>query len=108
MAGGLARGEIRLYQFSAPDKVRPVVILTRRKALGVLSTATVAHISSSIRGVPSEVLLTEDDGMKGPCVVNLYNLTTVMQAKLGRRITQLSPDKMEKVCEALRFSLGCE
>lgn len=49
-----------LYRFAPPDKVRRVVPLTRDSALGYLSTATVAPITSSIRGVPSEVKLDEE------------------------------------------------
>jgi mRNA interferase MazF len=74
-----------LYQFSYPDKQRPVVVLTRESAVGYLSAVTVAPITSTIRGVPSEVLLTEADGMKGTCAVNLHNVVTVSKAHLGRR-----------------------
>ena len=55
MAGGIARGDVRLYQFAPPDKKRPVVVLTRDSAIAYLSTVTVAPITSTIRGVPSEV-----------------------------------------------------
>jgi mRNA-degrading endonuclease toxin of MazEF toxin-antitoxin module len=47
--------------------------LTRESAIGHLSTVTVAPISSTIRSVPSEVILDVDDGMKGRCAVNLHN-----------------------------------
>lgn len=57
MAGRLERGEVRLYRFPSPDKERPVLILTRRSALGYLARVTVAPITSTIRGVPSEVAL---------------------------------------------------
>ena len=83
MAGGIERGEVRLYQFPHPDKQRPVVVLTRESAIAYLSAVTVAPITSSIRGVPSEVLLTEADGMKGTCAVNLHNVVTVSKAHLG-------------------------
>lgn len=80
MAGGIERGDIRLYRFAPPpDKARPVVVLTRDCALRYLSTATVAPITSTIRGVPSEVKLDVEDGMKGPCAVNLHNPVTVSQ-----------------------------
>src|SRR5215467_13091972 len=108
MAAGVARGDVRLYQFSAPDKNRPVVVLTRNSAIAYLSTVTVAPITSSIRGVPSEVVLTEDDGMKAPCAVNLHNAVTVSQDRLGRRVAQLSSLRMGEICAALRFSLGCD
>jgi mRNA interferase MazF len=68
---------------------------------------TVAPIASTIRGVPSEVILDIDDGMKGRCAVNLHNAVTVAQARLGRRIANLNAGRMQEVCAALRFSLGC-
>ncbi len=107
MAGAIARGEVRLYRFPRPDKQRPVVVLTRDSAIGYLSTVTVAPITSTIRNVPSEVGLTEADGMKGPCAVNLHNVVTVSKAHLGRRVAVLSPDRMKELCRALGFALGC-
>jgi mRNA interferase MazF len=108
LAGGVSRGDIRLLRFPPPDKTRPVVVLTRDSALAYLSTATVAPITSSIRGVPSEVTLTEDDGMKQPCAVNLHNAITVSQQRLSRRVARLGPQRMREICSALRFSLGCD
>jgi mRNA interferase MazF len=106
--GAVERGEVRLYEFAPPDKKRPVLVLTRNSAIAYLSTVTVAPVTSTIRGVPSEVLLTEEDGMKSPCAVNLHNAVTVSQQRLGKRVAQLSPTRMNEVCAALRFSLGCE
>ena len=108
MAGRIARGDIRLYNFAPPDKKRPVVVLTRDSAIPYLSTVTVAPITSAIRGVPSEVVLYEEDGMKAPCVVNLHNPVTVSQERLGKRVAQLSSMRMCEICAALRFSLGCD
>ena len=107
MAGRLNRGGVFLCQFKAPDKERPVLVLTRDAALGHLSTVTVAPITSTIRGVPSEVVLDVEDGMKKPCAVNLHNAVTVPQFSLGRRVATLSPARMREVCAALEFSLGC-
>lgn len=107
MAGTLSRGDVRLCRFTPPDKQRPVVVLTRDTAIGHLATVTVAPITSTIRGVPSEVILEIDDGMKGRCAVNLHNAVTVSQARLGRRVANLSADRMRDVCAALRFTLGC-
>ena len=108
MADRIARGDVRLYNFAPPDRKRPVVVLTRNSAIAYLSTVTVAPITSSIRGVPSEVLLNEEDGMKEPCAVNLHNPVTVVQERLGRRLTQLSSLRMDQICAALGFSLGCD
>jgi mRNA interferase MazF len=108
MAARIARGDVRLYQFPPPDKKRPVLVLTRNSAIGYLSTATVAPITSTIRGVPSEVVLDDVDGMKAPCAVNLHNAVTVSQERLGKRIAQLRSSRMTEICAALRFSLGCD
>lgn len=108
MARRLERGEIRLYAFARPDKARPVLLLTRQGAIRYLTRVTVAPITSTIRGVASEVRLDIEDGMKGPCVVNLHNAVTVAQAAIGQRITKLSDAKMRLVCRAIGFSLGCE
>lgn len=107
MAGRIARGDVRLYQFAPPDKRRPVVVLTRDSAIAYLTNLTVAPVSSTIRGVPSEVVLDENDGMKTPCAVNLHNAITVSRERLGRRVAQLTSARMSEICNALRFSLGC-
>lgn len=107
MAGRLNRGDVYLCRFAPPDKRRPVLVLTRDSAVGHLSTATVAPISSTVRSVPSEMILDVDDGMKGRCAVNLHNVVTVSQERLGKRLASLSAERMHEICMALRFSLGC-
>lgn len=108
MAGRIARGDVRLYQFARPDKNRPVVVLTRDSAIPYLSSVTVAPITSTIRGVPSEVVLNEEDGMKAACAVNLHNAVTISQDRLGKRVGQLSSSRIREICAAVRFSLGCD
>lgn len=108
MAAGIARGDVRLYRFAPPDKQRPVVVLTRDSAIQYLSSVTVAPVTSTIRGVPSEVLLDEGDGMKDRCAVNMHHAVTVSQQRLGKRVARLGPGRMSEICSALRFSLGCD
>ncbi len=107
MARTLSRGDVCLCRFKPPDKQRPVVVLTRDSAIGHLATVTVAPITSTIRGVPSEVILDIADGMKGHCAANLHNVVTIAQVRLGPRIGNLSPVRMQEICAALRFSLAC-
>ena len=104
-AAAIARGEVR--QFPRPDKQRLVVVLTRESAIAHLSAVTVAPITSTLRGVPSEAHLTEADGMKGECAVNLHNVVSVSKTHLGRRVAVLSPERMKELCGALGFALGC-
>ena len=72
--------------------------------------ATTRAFTAAMRtyGVPSEVLLKEDDGIRTPCAVNLHNAVTVSQGRLGKRVAQLSSARMHEVCAALRFALGCD
>ena len=107
VAGVIQRGEVRLYRFPHPDKARPVVVLTRQNSIPYLSSVTVASITSSIRDIASQVQLTEADGMKHPCAVNLHHVISVQKAHLGRRVASLTPERLRQVCEALNYSLGC-
>jgi mRNA interferase MazF len=108
LAGKLSRGDVHVCRFAPPDKQRPVLVLTRDSAIGHLSTVTVAPITSAVRDVPSEVILDTDDGMKGRCAVNLHNAVTVSQERLGRRVVSLSSARMQEVCAAFRFAIGCD
>jgi len=92
----------------APDKERPVVVLTRGSSLEFLGWVTVAPISSTVRGVRSEIRLDVEDGMKGPCVVNAHNIVTVRKDQIGRRVARLSEARMRGVCTAVAFALGCD
>jgi mRNA interferase MazF len=102
----MARGQVRWYRFSLPDKKRPVLILTRNSALEFLSEVTVAPITTTIREIPTEVLLTTADGMPRDCAINLDHLQTVSSARIGPLLTLLDPERMEQVREALLFALG--
>jgi len=102
----MRRGEVRWYRFARPDKRRPVLVLTRDSVLDVLGETTAAPITSTVRDIPSEVLLTEADGMPRSCAVNLDHLQTVSRGRIGAVITTLSPRRMAEVRAALLFALG--
>lgn len=102
----MRRGEIRWYTFKAPDKKRPVLILTRNSILDVLGEVTIAPITSTIRHIPSEVILTPEDGLPETCAVNLDHVQTIAKAKVGPFIATLDDRRMEQVKAALLFALG--
>jgi mRNA interferase MazF len=102
----MQRGEIRWYRFSSPDKKRPVLLLTRDSVLEYLGEVTVAPITTTIRDIPSEVVLTPADGMLRDCVVNLDHVQTVSRSQLGSLITVLPASRMAEVRSALLFALG--
>ena len=102
----MRRGDIRWYKFSKPDKSRPVVILTRDSALEFLGEVTVAPVTSTIRDIPTEVLLGPGDGMPRACAVNLDHIQTVSKSKIGPLITTVSPAKLVEIRRSLLFALG--
>ena len=101
----LRRGEVRWYQFARPDKKRPVVVLTRDSILEYLGEATVAPITRTARGIPSEVPLGPDDGLPEACAVNLDHVQTVARGRLGALIATLPATRMAEIREALLFAL---
>lgn len=102
----MKRGEIRWYKFKAPDKQRPILILTRDSILEYLGEVTIAPITSTIREIPSEVSLSKDDGMRRDCAINFDHIQTVSKAKIGSLITTLSEKKLRDVREAIAFALN--
>lgn len=102
----MRRGEIRWYTFKAPDKKRPVLILTRNSILDVLGEVTIAPITSTIRHIPSEVILTPEDGLPETCAVNLDHVQTIAKTKVRPFIATLDDRRMEQVKAALPFALG--
>lgn len=100
------RGEVRWYQFTQPDKKRPVLILTRDSTLEFLGDVTIAPITSTVRDIPSEVSLSKQDGMTRECAINCDHIQTVSKRKIGALLTSLPPQKMQEVSRALRFALN--
>lgn len=108
MAPRLNRGEIWLYTFSSPDKRRPVLVISRQKAIGLLRTVLVAPITSVGHGAPSEVGLGIEEGLKHDSMVNLDQVQTVDQQRLHHFVGTVGPVKMAAVCQALRIATACD
>ncbi len=102
----MTRGDVYYYKFKAPNKRRPVLILTREILVPELNTVTVAEITTTIRNSETEVFLDESDGMPEECVVNLINIQTVLKNKLETYITHLSEESMQEVFKAIKFTFG--
>lgn len=103
----MKQGDVYWHTFRAPDKLRPVLILTRSSAIPYLTGITVAQVTTTIRGTASEVQLTPgEDGIFAECVVNTDNLHTIQKSQLGTFITELSPERMREVRWAIEFALG--
>ena len=105
MSGPAARrGEIWLAEL---DKRRPVVVLTRDPMGRVLQSVIAGPVTSTIRGLSTEVVLTEADGVRRPCVVNLDNVQLVPRARLVRRVGRAAPHTLRAICAATAAAIGC-
>jgi mRNA interferase MazF len=102
----VARGDIAWLEHPDAGR-RPVLVLTRDAAIPVLRHLTVALITRTVRGIPTEVALGADDGMPEPCAVTLDSLSTIPKALLSTPITRLPADRMQEICLALARATGC-
>lgn len=107
MARAVNRGEIWMYRFKAPDKRRPVLILTRQEVISLLHTVMVAPITSTVYGAPSEILVGPDEGLKRQSAINLDHVQTVERSRLASYVGALADAKMRAVCRALALAAGC-
>jgi mRNA interferase MazF len=108
MARRLNRVEIWLLDRPRRDKRRPVLILSRPSLIRSLHTITVAAVTSTLRGAPTEVEVGVDEGLKKTSCVNLCNVFTVTQRELVRFVGSVTGDRMAKVCRALVIACGCD
>jgi len=102
----MKRGDVRWYKFEKPDKKRPVVILTRDSIIPHLGEVTVAPVTSTIRDIPSEVLLDKEDGMPKECAINCDHLQTVAKGRIGSLITTLSPSRISELRAGIEFAIA--
>lgn len=87
---------------------RPVVVLSRDAAIPRLKRALVAPCTTTVRGLPSEVLLEPgEDPIPLRCVVNMDSVESVAVAVLVDRIGRLSDERMRGICAALEVAVDC-
>ena len=101
----MRRGEVWWAELPPPVGRRPVLLLSRDAAYSVRTSVTVAIITRTIRNIPTEVYLEQEDGMPAECVVNLDDILTITKSRLTERITTLYPEKMIAVSKAINFAL---
>lgn len=99
-------GDVRWYRFDKPDKSCPVVVLTRDSIIPHIGEVTIAPVTSTIRDIPSEVLLDKVDGMPRECAVNCDHMQTVAKAKIGPLLTSLSAVRMREIRTAIVFAIA--
>ena len=102
----MRRGEVWWAVMPGPAGRRPVLLVSRDSAYAVRASITVVELSTTIRGIPSEVPLSGRDGLPQKCVANTDNVVTIPKQWLDSRIAALRRSKIEALDAALKFSLG--
>jgi mRNA interferase MazF len=104
----IRKGDIRWFRFASPDKRRPVVVLGRDDLLPSLAQVPVVPVSTQIRNLPWELVLTEDDGVPESCVIKVEWIRIVERRLLGRRIAGFPERRWSELRTALLHVLGLE
>jgi mRNA interferase MazF len=86
---------------------RPVLVLTRDAVAVQIGAVVVAQLTTTIRGLTSELRLGADDGLKQDCVVSFDNLHTLPRSSFRRRVATLRPSRLDEACDRLADALGC-
>jgi mRNA interferase MazF len=98
------RGEVWLADL---DKTRPVIVLTRDPMGRLLNAVIVAPVTSTVRGISTEVPVGSDDGIRHPSVANLDNVQLLARGRLRRRVGRARPATMAALCAALSVAVDC-
>ena len=86
---------------------RPHLVLSRDAAIPVLRSIIAVPATRTVRAIPTEVPLDQDDGMPETCALSLDNVTVLPKAFLVERICTLGPERMASVCRALAHATAC-
>jgi mRNA interferase MazF len=102
----VARGEVWWYADPRAGR-RPFLILTRDEAIPVLNQVLAVPATRTIRGIPTEVELDRSNGMPAPCALSADNVAPIRVALCTERITRLSPERMQAICDAIAAAIAC-
>lgn len=102
----MARGDVWWYEHPDAGR-RPYLVLTRTEAIPVLNQVLAVPATRVLRGIPTEVELSESDGMPSACVLSLDNVSLILPALCTERVTRLGVEKLGEVCEALALATAC-
>jgi len=99
------RGDVWLADL---DKIRPVIVLTRDPLGRFLNAVITAPVTSTVRGVTTEVAVGPADGVRRPSVANTDQIQLVAVSRLVRPVGRARPQTMAALCGALAVAVGCE
>lgn len=90
------------------DKTRPVLLLTRELVRPYLHQVTVAPITSTVRGLSTELAVGRRNGLDRESVVSLDNIVTISVSNLGKHLGYLHPDQEQALTKAITTAFDLE
>jgi mRNA interferase MazF len=90
------------------DKARPVLVLTRELVRPHLTTVTVAPITTTTRGLSTEVPVDAANGLAGPSVVSCDNITTIPTSALGEHVGVLLDHQEQMLSDAIQAAFDLD
>jgi mRNA interferase MazF len=90
------------------DKARPVVILTRELVRPYMARVTVAPITTTARGLSTEIPVGPANGLDHTCVVSCDNIVTVPKSALGSQIGYLLPAQEAALTAAIHAAFDLD
>lgn len=102
----MVQGDIWLME-TANAKRRPVLIVTRDQAIGVLTTLVIAPITSTLRNIPTCVPVGPAEGISHDSVATFDSLAVVPKSVLTRRLGSLANSRRSEICQALAALADC-
>ena len=89
------------------DKIRPVIVLTRSRVAARLHSVVVAPITSTARGLATEVFVGAGEGVRDGSVANFDNTMLLHRSALGRKCGQVDASRWPEFCRAMHKMMGC-
>ena len=98
--------QAEIWWAEAEGKRRPVLVVTRSEAVSVLTGIVVAPVSRTVRDIPTEISLGDDEGLPVDCAASFDNLQRIRRSVLAEKVGDMGLRRAE-ICLALRALADC-
>ncbi len=101
---GLGHGQV---WWADLDKIRPVVVITRARVAPLLRRVLVAPVTTTVRGIATEVVLGSEEGVQAGSVANLDNIQLIPVERLLREAGRVPAARWSEFCSAMSSVMAC-
>lgn len=98
--------QAEIWWAEAEGRRRPVLVVTRSEAVPVLTGIVVAPVSRTVRDIPTEIRLGDDEGLSVECAASFDNLQRIRRSVLAEKVGEMGL-RRDEICLALRALADC-